>query len=271
MSEIQKIEHDGILVLTTQQIAESYGVSVDTITKNYNRNKDRYIEGKHFICLKGDELREFKANGQIDLLPNVNTLYLWTQKGTFLHAKSLNTDKAWEVYDRLVDNYFSSRSPQIDTTQLSPQLQMFQQIFQTVANQELEQKRQAEQLNRIEKKQDTIAETFASVSGNEDFKSWVNKCIGRIAESPSFTNGNSRTIRYANARAESYNRLKSKWSCNLDDRVSRAKGRALERKPNITKTELNAINKLAVIAEDKSLKPVYETVIKEMMIFYCVA
>lgn len=33
-------------------------------------------------------------------------LYLWTEKGAFLHAKSLNTDTAWEVYDRLVDNYF---------------------------------------------------------------------------------------------------------------------------------------------------------------------
>ena len=30
-------------------------------------------------------------------------LYLWTEKGALLHAKSLNTDKAWEVYDYLVD------------------------------------------------------------------------------------------------------------------------------------------------------------------------
>lgn len=99
-------EYKDVRVLTTQQIAEVYETNTDTITKNFNRNKDRYKEGKHFVCLKGDELRAFKANGQIDLLPSVNTLYLWTEKGAFLHAKSLNTDVAWEVYDRLVDEYF---------------------------------------------------------------------------------------------------------------------------------------------------------------------
>lgn len=109
MNELQITEHKGIRVLTTQQIAEAYGTNADVITKNFNRNKDRYIDGKHFICLKGEELKDFKANGQIDLLPNVNTLYLWTEKGAFLHAKSLNTDTAWEVYDRLVDNYFQKQ------------------------------------------------------------------------------------------------------------------------------------------------------------------
>lgn len=109
MNELSITEYKDIRVLTTQQIAEAYGTNTDTITKNFNRNKDRYTEGKHYICLKGDELREFRANGQIDLLPNVNTLYLWTEKGCFLHAKSLGTDKAWEVYDNLVDSYFNRK------------------------------------------------------------------------------------------------------------------------------------------------------------------
>ncbi|EXG86186.1 ORF6N domain-containing protein,ORF6C domain-containing protein [Clostridium sp. ASBs410] len=109
MNELKVIEYRNIRVLTTQQIAEAYEANPETVTKNFNRNKDRYAEGKHFICLKGDELKDFRANGQIDLLPNLNTLYLWTEKGAFLHAKSLNTDKAWEVYDQLVDNYFTKK------------------------------------------------------------------------------------------------------------------------------------------------------------------
>ena len=111
MNDLTVTEYKDIRVLTTQQIADAYESNADTITKNFNRNRDRYIEGKHYICLKGDELRAFKANGQIDLLPNVNTLYLWTEKGAFLHAKSLNTDKAWEVYDHLVDTYFNRKKP----------------------------------------------------------------------------------------------------------------------------------------------------------------
>ena len=37
-------------------------------------------------------------------------LYLWTEKGALLPAKSLNTDKAWEVYDYLVDFYFRAQN-----------------------------------------------------------------------------------------------------------------------------------------------------------------
>lgn len=100
------IEYKTIRVLTTQQIAEAYGTNTDAITKNFNRNKEHYIDGKHYICLEGDDLKEFKTNGQIDLSLKINKLYLWTEKGAFLHAKSLNTDKAWDVYGRLVDEYF---------------------------------------------------------------------------------------------------------------------------------------------------------------------
>nr|WP_296960511.1 ORF6C domain-containing protein [uncultured Mediterraneibacter sp.] len=104
MNELQITEYKNIRVLTTQQIAEAYGTDNKTISYNFNHNKDRYVEGKHFICLSGDELRAFREIH--DLPNNLNKLYLWTEKGAFLHAKSLNTDTAWEVYDRLVDNYF---------------------------------------------------------------------------------------------------------------------------------------------------------------------
>lgn len=121
MNELKVIEYKNIRVLTTQQLAEAYGASSDTVTKNFNRNKERYAEGKHFICLKGDELKAFRANGQIDLLPNLNTLYLWTEKGAFLHAKSLNTDKAWEVYDHLVDTYFEVKRPPLTQLEIIQQ------------------------------------------------------------------------------------------------------------------------------------------------------
>lgn len=111
MNDLKITEYKNIRVLTTQQIAEAYETDADVITKNFNRNKERYQKGKHFICLEGNDLKEFKTNGQIDLPSKINKLYLWTQKGAFLHAKSLNTDKAWEVYDHLVDSYFEKKQP----------------------------------------------------------------------------------------------------------------------------------------------------------------
>ena len=112
MNDLTITEYRDIRVLTTQQIADSYGTITDTITKNFNRNKDRYVEGKHYIALEGDEKNSFVDQGQFDRgLKNAKTLYLWTEKGAFLHAKSLNTDKAWEVYDHLVDTYFNRKKP----------------------------------------------------------------------------------------------------------------------------------------------------------------
>ena len=107
MNELQITEYKNIRVLTTQQIAEAYGSDTRVISNNFNRNKDRYVEGKHYICLEDGEKREFVDHHQIDDgSKKASKLYLWTEKGAFLHAKSLNTDVAWEVYDRLVDNYF---------------------------------------------------------------------------------------------------------------------------------------------------------------------
>ena len=114
MNNITETEYKNIRVLTTQQIADAYGTNTDVISRNFTNNKDRYTEGKHFICLTGNELKVAKANGKIYGLPqNANKFYLWTEKGAFLHAKSLNNDIAWDVYDGLVDNYFNKNQNEI--------------------------------------------------------------------------------------------------------------------------------------------------------------
>lgn len=107
MDKLEVIDYQGIRVLTTQQLAEAYKTDGKVISYNFNHNKVRYSEGKHYILLEGAELKAFR---EIHDLPyNLNKIYLWTKKGAFLHAKSLNTDTAWEVYDRLVDNYFDKQ------------------------------------------------------------------------------------------------------------------------------------------------------------------
>ena len=115
MEELKVTEYRCQRVLTTQQIAEAYETDVKTISNNFNRNKDRYQEGKHYICLEGDALKAFKGIHQNDeSLMFVSKLYLWTEKGAFLHAKSINTDQAWEVYDRLVDSYFQKKEEKVN-------------------------------------------------------------------------------------------------------------------------------------------------------------
>ena len=123
MNELQITEYKNIRVLTTQQIAEAYGSDTRVISNNFNRNKERYIEGKHYICLEDGEKREFVDHHHIDDgSKKASKLYLWTEKGAFLHAKSLNTDVAWEMYDKLVDSYFEKSKAVPMTTDQKIQL-----------------------------------------------------------------------------------------------------------------------------------------------------
>ena len=106
MNVPKMIEQNGQRVLTTAQLAESYGTDGKTISWNFCHNKQRYTEGKHYFVVTGDALRAIRDFHELP--KNVNKLYLWTERGALLHAKSLNTDKAWEVYDFLVEHYFRS-------------------------------------------------------------------------------------------------------------------------------------------------------------------
>lgn len=128
----ETVEVKGMRVLTSKQLAECYGTTTAMIKKNFSNNRERYLDGKHYISLTGDDLKAFKKqvtqcnlveNDQVKKAHLVNNqvgksylvdgrashLYLWTEKGALLHAKSLNTDKAWEVYDYLVDFYFRAK------------------------------------------------------------------------------------------------------------------------------------------------------------------
>ena len=124
MQNLQVIEIKGQRVLTTRQLATAYETEVKVIQNNFQRNKDRYTAGKHYIYMDRDELREVKAtypqfDGELNRTSRAN---FWTEKGALLHAKSLNTEKAWEVYDYLVDFYFRVKEktaivPIADTTE----------------------------------------------------------------------------------------------------------------------------------------------------------
>ncbi|MGE7947941.1 ORF6N domain-containing protein [Lysinibacillus sp. NPDC093688] len=108
MNQLRIIVHDNHRVLTTTQLAESFETTSDRISYNFNYNRDRYKLGKHFIALEGEEKCEFLHRLDIhDGSKNAKTLYLWTEKGAWLHAKSLNTDSAWDAYELLVDEYYN--------------------------------------------------------------------------------------------------------------------------------------------------------------------
>jgi uncharacterized protein YukE len=172
------IEQNGQRVLTTQQLAEAYGTDMERIQVNFNRNKDRYKEGKHFILLQGEELRQFKATYQIDnQLKFATKLYLWTEKGAWLHAKSLNTDEAREVYERLVDEYYNVKENAVNLQMLSPQ-------FQALISLELRQKQLEKELEEAKKQVTAVQHRLDNIDRIDmigDLRQRLNKMIQRYA------------------------------------------------------------------------------------------
>lgn len=95
-------------VLTSAQLAQAYGSSVERIKDNFNANKKHYIEGVHYFKITGSDLQNLRVgNSDLQISPKTRTLYLWTYKGCVRHCKSINTPQAWAMFDELEKNYFN--------------------------------------------------------------------------------------------------------------------------------------------------------------------
>ena len=110
------VEHKGQRVLTTEQVADVYGCESRNISDNFKNNEGHFEEGKHYFKLEGAELKAFKRHSENIGLPInkfASTLYLWTRRGASRHCKMLGTEKAWEMFDCLEENYFSQQKPEL--------------------------------------------------------------------------------------------------------------------------------------------------------------
>lgn len=162
------IEHCRQRVLTTAQLAEAYKTESKIISNNFNRNKKRYIEGKHFYRLTGDDVEKFCIH-HFDEYKNhskIRILYLWTEKGALLHAKSLNTDKAWEVYEFLVDTYFRVKELKPDYNEIL--LMLVQKQY------ELEKR-----IEKLENTEHAVSYSLAIEENNSIVFDFINECCER--------------------------------------------------------------------------------------------
>lgn len=110
MKDLIPVEYRAERVLTTEQLAQAYECGTDNIKRNFSNNKEHFEEGKHFFKLEGDELKDLRGkNIHLQISPKTRCLYLWTRRGASRHSKMLGTDRAWEMFDALEENYFNPR------------------------------------------------------------------------------------------------------------------------------------------------------------------
>lgn len=276
MGEMKIIENDLVPVYETDKgIKVVYGTELHSaleVKSNYREWANRRFSD--IDAIKDEDFQAVEFSTPSGQAKKEHIINLDTAKEMAMLERN---NKGKKIRKYFIDVEKKHKQGSLDLEQLNPTTRLMNLLVQSISQNELEQKRlsdeqkkQGEQIKKIEETQTTIAETFKSTSDIDNFQRWVSNCISKIAESPKFTDEATRSTKYSMARSESYKRLTKKRNCRLDDRVQRAKGRALEERPDIKKAELNKINKLYVIANDKDLRPAYELVIKEMMMCYCV-
>jgi hypothetical protein len=112
---LPQIAYRGVPVVTTETLARAYEVKPINIQKNFSANKDRFVEGKHYYTISGNDLKEFKncltESKSVEIGKRTATLTLWTERGAARHAKMLNSDRAWDMFELLEETFFRVARP----------------------------------------------------------------------------------------------------------------------------------------------------------------
>jgi anti-repressor protein len=173
---IEEIIYNGKRMLTSKQLASIYDTELKNIQYNFKYHENKFIEGKHYIKLSGNELKEFKDLPGISRLVSKNTptLVLWCEEGAVLMAKTINTDQAWEVSHKLVNFYFENK----DQKQIPENLSKLEILKMALESEEKRIKLEEENKKLLPK-----AEFYDAVTQSENWTS-----IGKVSKILSIKN-----------------------------------------------------------------------------------
>ncbi|HBG1590666.1 ORF6N domain-containing protein [Clostridioides difficile] len=254
MNNLQVIERNNKRVLTTQQLADVYETDSKNISNNFNNNKDRFIEGKHYFLLQGDDLKNFKGiHTEYENLKFASKMYLWTERGANRHCKILDTDKAWEQFDNLEETYFKvkQQKPSCIEDVLIESLKEMKDL-----------RLQVNQANNIALEAKTEVKTIKEVVSLNatDWRKDTQQLIARIAKKQ----GGFEHINML--RRESYELLNKRFGVDLHRRLINKRRKMAEE--GLSESKREKVNNLDVIQDDKKLIEGYVAIVKDMALKY---
>lgn len=181
--------------------------------------------------------------------------YLLTKQGCEMVSNKLTGAKGVQFTAKYVSRFNQMEkhiNQQLDTSNLSPELQMFQGIFQAVANQELATK-------KLESKIDNISEIVGVNSTNwrEDSNRLINKIV-RLQ-------GNTGQA-HQEVRSMVFLEVDKRAGVSLQTRLTNKRRRMADE--GASKSRRDKLTKVDVIADDKKLIEIYAAVVKEYAIKY---
>ncbi|PGT89196.1 ORF6N domain-containing protein [Bacillus sp. AFS040349] len=248
---------DGKKALLAKQIGEIHAKDISAVNRAINMNRKRFKDGIDVVDLKGTSFVMHLMHNGIYTQNSINrseNIFLLSERGYSKLLKIFDDDLAWETYDEIIDNYFTKRDSTPDISRLSPELQMFNQIFNTVAQMELQSAETKQEILEVKNTVSTITETF--LHKDEDWRKSINQLLNSAARK---LNGDFKEL-----RTRSYQILEERGHYKLSVRLENLKSRLVE--SGATKTKIKQTNKLDVIEADPRLKEIYTTIVKELSI-----
>lgn len=251
-SDISVKEYKGQRVVTFKDIDTVHGRPDGTARRNFNTNKRRFIEGEDYFIVSSDEIRTsllFPISDN-DFMRKI----LLTEQGYLMLVKSFTDDLAWKVQRQLVNSYFRVR--QI-ATDLSPQMQMLYGMLDQMAQTERQAREAKELASKANESVENIKEAVKPIF--DDWREEINRKFNRIQKNAD--------KQFSILRGEMYEVLEHRAGCDLSTRLRNKKQRMADN--GCTKTQINNVNKMDVIEEDKRLREIFSKVVSEYEIKYC--
>lgn len=101
-------EYQGKRVVTFKDIDTVHKRREGTASRNFNQNRNRFIEDVDFFKIK---ITDNEIRSQFGISPNAGgTVMLITETGYLMLVKSFTDELAWKVQRELVDSYFRTRA-----------------------------------------------------------------------------------------------------------------------------------------------------------------
>lgn len=144
-TDLQVVEYRGARVVTLAQVDAVHERPEGTARRNFNKHRARFQEGLDFFEVTADEMR----TQSIDHIfaPRTPKGVLLTEQGYTMLVKPFSDDLAWAVQRKVVTGYFRKAAEPVVK---DPQIAAVIFALQRVDAVEQEQKRQAEDLARLQ-------------------------------------------------------------------------------------------------------------------------
>ena len=246
-TKIQVKEYGGRRVVTFKDIDEVHERPEGTARKRFNDNKKYFIEGEDYFKVCASEIRTRKI---MNISPKAQEdVTFITESGYLMLVKSFTDETSWKVQRELTSSYFRARQMQADYSALSPQLQFLIQMEQR-------QKAVETAVRSTNQRINDMCDIMQPVS--DDWRPAMNKLVCRIASRAEYPIGE--------LRLDIYDEVDIRGGVHLDTRLEHLRQRMWDR--GATETEIDRINKLDVIAQNKKLIAIYIAIVREFAAKY---